>query len=137
MTAIKRIYHPRMEAISNRIPGPRRSFSPAIVLSSLEFMILSSILLPDLPWRFLSKLELSFKIPKIDIDPYALWMRIQKKKEAERNLTLKYYDWLEPVYEKSEGIEVTEEEQGEDEEYYRDFPNAPKAMWSSGGWVLK
>lgn len=41
------------------------------------------------------------------------------------------------MYEKSEGVEVTEEEQREEDEYYRDFPNAPKALWSYGGWMAK
>ena len=50
---------------------------------------------------------------------------------------LKYYNWIEPVYEKLEGVQVDEEEQREEEEYYREFPNAPKATWSCGGWVVK
>ena len=63
--------------------------------------------------------------------------RIEQKKEKERQIMLKYYDWIEPSYEKPKGIKISEEEQREEDEFYRENPTAPKAMWSSGGWVVK
>lgn len=41
---------------------------------------------------------------------------------------LRYYHWIEPLYEKPEGVEVTEEEQREEDEFYQEFPNALKVM---------
>ena len=50
---------------------------------------------------------------------------------------LRNYDWIEPVYEKPKGVIVSKKEQEEEDEFYRENPDAPAAMWSAGYWAEK
>ena len=50
---------------------------------------------------------------------------------------LETHGWIEPSYEEPEGVVITESEREMEDEIYREDPNAPKAMWSCGGWAKK
>lgn len=66
------------------------------------------------------------------------YLEEEKKKEEERKIMLKYYDWIEPSYEKPKGVKISREEREEEDEFYRENPDAPSRPhpWylSKGTW---